>query len=149
MRRRIQAVARGQGRCDCGPIGIRLSRNGRPGAAVGFEGGTSSIDDRIKGPFHQRTSRVVDGANITDVFSVFVYGAEESDLFQWVAPADYDGVEYAVPGVSVSINTPNDFATTVTIDYDDSYASGPINIAVFANGALLMSCLEIGAEYGA
>ena len=147
MRRRIQAVARGQGRCDCGPIGVRLSRNGRPGAAVGYDGGASSVYDRIKGPFHQRLSRAIGASTTIDTFQVFMYGFQDGDSVLWVAPSTYEGTEEAFSG-TVTIANPESYVTTVTLEYANILAASVANIACIVNGAILIGCVEIGSIYG-
>lgn len=152
MRRRIQAVARGQGRCDCGPIGIRLSRNGRPGSAVGPSGGeeTPQIAARIKGPLHQRNIRVVGETQIVDTFGIFMHGAEESDSFQWVGPANPDGTTYDIPDTTVEFADSTAAATDLVVTYPlVGGESSSVEFGCFVNGFLFFGNVEIGPEYGA
>lgn len=151
MRRRIQAVARGQGRCDCGPIGIRLSRNGRPGPAVGpSDGGeTPQIAARIKGPLHQRISRAVGESDTVDQFFIFIDGAEETDSFQWVGPAYSDGTEYVIPDVAVTFSAPTTSGNVMEVTYSNSLSGSVVNFGCFVNGFLFYGNVEIGSDYGA
>ena len=107
MRRRIQAVPRaGNGRCDCGPIGVRLARNGRPGPAVGP--GTEAGGGAIQGPFFQTISSE-EGIH---VFSVFMLGILGTESILWA-----DGGENT-PSTVVEFSDPSAFTPQMTVTYD-------------------------------
>lgn len=151
MRRRIQAVARGQGRCDCGPIGIRLSRNGRPGSAVGPSGGDTQVENRVTGLLHQRVSRVVGESEIVDTFFVYLSTVDEildTDSFRWIAPCYADGTEYDVPDQTVLIATPTGFSTMLEVTYSVALNASVVNFGVFMNGFFFYGNVEIGSVYG-
>lgn len=151
MRRRIQAVgAAGQYRCN-GAISLRLTRNGRPGPAVGpSDGGeTQQISARIKGPFHARLSRTVGSPDTVDTFSVYMAGAEETDVFQWISPVDADGVPYEISGLSVVFTDATAASTTVELTYSSAITSGSVNVGVFVNGNFFVSNVLYGSAYGA
>ncbi len=152
MRRRIQAVgAAGQHRCN-GAISLRLTRNGRPGSAVGPSSGeeTPQIAARIKGPLHQRNIRVVGETQIVDTFGIFMHGAEESDSFQWVGPANPDGTTYDIPGTTVEFADSTAAATDLVVTYPlVGGESSSVEFGCFVNGFLFFGNVEIGPEYGA
>ena len=106
MRRRIQAVPRaGNGRCDCGPIGVRLARNGRPGPAVGP--GTEAGGGAIQGPFFQTVSSG-DGVH---VYTVFMNGLLGTESVLWGVPDD------TVPDPIVSFSSDTAYVPEMTVTY--------------------------------
>ncbi len=150
MRRRIQAVgAAGQHRCN-GAISLRLTRNGRPGPAVGPSSGeeTPQIAARIKGPLHQRISRAVGGSDTVDQFAIFIDGAEETDSFQWVGPAYSDGTEYVVPAITVTFSAPTTSSNVMEVTYSNAVSASVVYFGCFVNGFFFYGNVEIGSVYG-
>lgn len=153
MRRRIQAVgAAGQHRCN-GAISLRLTRNGRPGSAVGPSSGeeTPQIAARIKGLLHQRVSRVVGESEIVDTFFVYLSTVDEildTDSLRWIAPCYADGTEYDVPDQTVLIATPTGFSTMLEVTYSVALNASVVNFGVFVNGFFFYGNVEIGSVYG-
>ena len=94
MRRRIQAIPQSIGQCDCGPIGVRMSRNGRPGPAVGADSGGSS------------------GEGSDYLLESFIIGAISSGY-----PADYYGVLLVPYPRSVTSGDPDNVSWSMTYDY--------------------------------
>lgn len=150
MRRRIQAVgAAGQHRCN-GAISLRLTRNGRSGPAVGpSDGGEPQISARIKGPFHGRLSRTVGSPDTVDTFSVYVTGAEETDVVEWFSPVGVDGVPFDNPGLAVVFTDAASASTTVELTYSSGITSSSVNVGVFVNGNFFVSNVLYGSIYGA
>ena len=111
MRRRIQAVARGQGRCDCGPIGVRLSRNGRPETPIGADSGGSS-----------------GGEGGDYALEAFLLGAVSSGY-----PADSYGVLLVPYPRSVASGDPDNVSWSMTYDYFGVIDSPPVFTATRQN----------------
>ena len=103
MRRRIQAVPSPRPPCDCGPIGARLSRNGRPGPAVGA---ADSGDTGEGGAY---------------VLEAFILGAVSSGY-----PADSYGVLLTPYPRSVASGDPENVSWSMTYDYFGIIGSPPV-----------------------
>lgn len=117
------------------------------GAQASDQGGNSGS---LQGPFADRSGHSEDGGVFTDVFTVFMYAPEASELdaFEWLGPCSYEGAVAELPDTTVGF-AGSGASTTMTVEYLASMSTGTINFACLVNGVPYVGNVNIGSDFGA